>query len=134
MERIQINGEWFVNESDVKDILSTSEEELDLIPTHVESLILENSEFCFEATICYRDNDEDFYDQIDIEFTDKRASRKQDWKTEHWDGMEWFIGIYENDPDSIKMAKESLNDEGLKVFKHLINHLVKREWLIIENK
>ena len=134
MERIQINGEWFVKESDVKDILSTPEEELDLIPTHVESLILENSEFCFEATICYRDNDEGFYDQIDIVCTDKRASRKQDWKTEHWDGMVWFRGIYENDPNSIKMAKESLNDEGLKVFRHLINHLVKREWLKIENK
>jgi hypothetical protein len=48
--------------------------------------------------------------------------------------MVWFRGIYENDPNSIKMAKESLNDEGLKVFRHLINHLVKREWLIIENK
>lgn len=133
MERIQINGEWFVKESDIKDILNV-EEELDLVPTHVESLIVESSNFCFDASVCYRANDEGFYDQIDIVLTDKRASRRQDWKTEHWDSMEWFKGIYENDPDSIKMAKESLDDEGLKVFRHLIKHLVKREWLKIENK
>jgi hypothetical protein len=130
MERIQINGEWYVKESDIKDILNV-EEELDLVPTHTESLIVESSNFCFEAIVCYRDNDEGFFEQIDIQFTDKRASRRQDWKTEHWDSMEWFKGIYENDPDSIKMAKESLDDEGLKVFRHLIKHLVKREWLVI---
>jgi hypothetical protein len=130
MERIQINGEWFVKESDIKGILNV-EDELDLVPTHTESLIVESSNFCFDASVCYRANDEGFYDQIDIVLTDKRASRRQDWKTEHWDSMEWFKGIYENDPDSIKMAKESLDDEGLKVFRHLIKHLVKREWLVI---
>lgn len=133
MERIQINGEWYVKESEVKDLLDTNpEDELDLIPTHVESIILENSEFCFEATRCYRDNDEGFYDEIDIEFTDKRYSRKEDWKIENWDNSKWLIGVFKNDPSSIKSAKEALNENGLKVFKHLLKDLVRREWLITE--
>lgn len=130
MERIQINGEWYVKESEVKDVLN-SIEELDLEPTHTESLILESKDFCFEAMICYRDNDEGFFEQIDIDCIDKRFSRREDWKTEHWDSMEWFKGIYVNNPESINLAKENLDDEGLKLFRHLIKHLVKREWLII---
>jgi hypothetical protein len=132
MERIQINGEWYVKESEIKDFLIKSEEELDLIPTHTESLILETSEFCFEATRCYRDNDEGFYNGIDIEFTDKRPARREDWIIENWDNMSWIKGVFENDPESIKIAKKTLNEEGLKALKHLLKDAVKREWLTIE--
>ena len=127
MERIEINGEWYVKESSIQKPI----EELDLIPTHTESLILESSGFCFEATICYRDNDEGFYDQVDIEVTDKRFARREDWKTENWDSTEWFKGVYQNNPESIESACEFLDDEGLKIFKCLLKHLIDRKWLII---
>ena len=46
--------------------------------------------------------------------------------------MSWIKGVFENDPESIKIAKKTLNEEGLKALKHLLKDAVKREWLIID--
>ena len=132
MERVQINGEWYVKESSIQEEnFDELDKDLNLKPTHTESLIIESSNYCFEGVRCYKDNDVDFFEQIDIEFIDKRPSRREDWIKENWDNMTWMKGVYQNDPESMKFAKESLDSKGIKEFKFFLRELVKREWLVI---
>jgi hypothetical protein len=131
MERVQINGEWYVKESSIQENPNGQEINLDLKPTHTESLIIESSNYCFECVRCYKDNDVDFYDGIDIEFTDKRPARREDWIIENWDNMSWIKGVWKNDPESMKILKETLDAQGIKEFRFLLSELIIREWLFI---
>lgn len=117
--RIQINGVWYVKEEEKQPDIDKK----NII--YFKGAVLENEDYAWKATKIQKD-DGSFYDGLDIEFIDKR---KKPWKEEHWDNDNWFKGILDNNPDSMKEAKESMDDEGIKVFKAFLNKLVEDELL-----
>lgn len=125
MERIQINGEWYV-----KEILPEPDKPVELDFTHTESLIYETTKYCFEVSRIYRDDDITFYDVVNIEFTDKRYPREE-WKTEYWDNELFIIGVYENDESCIEDALESMDQEGITTLQQIVKQLIEKEWLTI---
>jgi len=126
MDRIQINGEWYVKESTITT--QPIEEEICIEATHCESLIFETDECSFNAHRIYRDDDETFYDGISIEFTDKRPPRDK-WKMEYWDNENWFLGILNNNEDSLEHAREILSDKAINELKYVIKQLIERGWI-----
>lgn len=131
MERIEINGEWYVKES----TLSTQqhEEEIILDSTHSECLIYESDKYCFEATRIYRDDDVSFYPDISIRFTDKRGG-KLNWKEEYWDNEDWMLKVFINHPSTIEEILESVCKEGLKQFQFVLKDLIEKGWLSVEEE
>jgi hypothetical protein len=125
MERIQINGEWYIKETTPEVV-----EQVELDFTHTESLIYETTKYCFEVSRIYRDDDITFYDVVNIEFTDKRYPRDE-WKTEYWDNELFIIGVYENDEDYIEDALETMDQEGITTLQQIAKQLIEKEWLTI---
>ena len=67
--RIEINGVWYVKEDTIKKPI------IELEPTKFEGYVVENRDYCFEATRIFRD-DGTPYNDIDIEVTTKKGKRK----------------------------------------------------------
>lgn len=127
-DRIQINGVWYVREQ--------SREEIDIIDNVIgsESRVFESNDFSFEAVRMKRTADgNEFYDGIDMQFTDKREDRPN-WIEEYWDNDAWLIGVYLNKPDSLKeLTQYNLGDSGLKELQAFIGYLIDIQWLKLEN-
>ena len=121
MDRIQINGFWYVREDTI------SKEPIELDPVHSESYTVENSDFCFEATRLFKDNGTP-YDGIDIECTDKRFDNRKDWKVDHWDNNTWMIGILEDDPDSWKELPD-MGNSNILYLQAFLQYLRDKFWL-----
>lgn len=115
--RIQINGVWYVKEE-------KQQPKIDKI-IYFKGAVFENEDYVWKATKIEKE-DGSFFDGLDIEFTDKR---EKPWKEEHWDNDNWFKGILDNNPDSMEYAKESMGDEGIKMFKAFLTKLVEDELL-----
>lgn len=123
-ERIQINGVWYVKET-------TNEEPIELDIIDFIGCSYETSDYVWEATKIYKSLASDIlYNGVDIEFTDKTVTP---WKEQHWDNNKWFLGVYNNNPEFISDAKESMNAEGIRHFRAFIGELIKREWFINTN-
>jgi hypothetical protein len=123
-ERIQINGVWYVKET-------TNEEPIELNVIDFIGCSYETSDYVWEATRIYKSLDSNIlYDGADIKFTDKTVTP---WKEQHWDNDKWFFGIYNNNPESMPDAEESMNTEGIRHFRAFIGELIKREWLTNED-
>ena len=124
--RIQVNGEWYVKES------TTDAQPIELDLTHFEGCVHEVRDYCFEATRMYEDYDKGkFYsDCLDIEFTDKRT---KPWKTDHWDSVDWFRGVFDNDKRAINEALEIMNEDGVKELKAFIGKLIEKGWILYFN-
>jgi len=119
-DRILINGVWYVRETEPKT--ETKEIEIvDFIGT-----LYETDDFVWKASRIYQDDGETLYDGFDIEFTDKNI---KPWKEEHWDNMNWFKGVLEDNPESMKDAIESMGYQGIKDFKLFLNKLKDKGWL-----
>lgn len=126
--RIEINGVWYVREDTINDSLDIlDEEEMDF--TWTEECIYENDNYCFVASRIKKDDSEEFYDTIDIKYTDKRLSDRTEWTTEHWDNVSWFRGILENNPESLEYLREVLCDKDVKQFKMFLRKLLEVKWL-----
>ena len=69
MDRIEINGVWYIREDTIQ------KENIILDPTHYEGYSVENSDFCFEATIIFKD-DGTPYNGVTIECTDKDSQTR----------------------------------------------------------
>ena len=116
--RIQIDGVWYVREQ--------QEPEVQLSITRFKGMVTESDKYCFEAnrtqkTVC----PPEYYDDIDIEFTDKRS---KPWKTDSWDNNTWMNGVLDNNPESLK----SLNyicPQGIAELKAFLKVLKEEEWL-----
>lgn len=84
MDRIEINGEWYIKES-----LATKEKQTDLIDK--EDIIKgkislwENDKFCFEG---FHDIDTGVLESI--EFADKRNQEYPFTEVDYWDNESWF--------------------------------------------
>jgi hypothetical protein len=122
MDRIQINGVWYVRE----DFNYVREKEREMNLTFSQTCTYETDEYCWEATRLYKDK-ETFYPDIDIKFTDKSWTKP--WQEEYWDNNAWMKGVLEEDPESIFEAKNNMNDEGIADFRAFLKKLVELEWL-----
>ena len=126
MERIEINGVWYVRE----DLQSTQlKDNIEIEVIHTETLTFETDECVFEVDRMYRDDEETFYDGVTVKFTDKQHSDITEWTEELWDNDKWLIGVLQNDEESLKEARESLSDKGISELKYVVKQLVKRGWI-----
>ena len=129
--RIEINGVWYVREDAITDPLDHLEaEEMDL--TFSEECCFESNKYCFVASRIKKYESEEFYQDIYIEFTDKRSGNKDTWKEDYWDNNLWFRGILENNPESINSFNEDtdLCEQGKKQFKAFLYRLKEEGWLV----
>jgi hypothetical protein len=122
MDRIQINGVWYVRE----DLNQVLEEEREMDLTFSQICTYETDEYCWEAMRIYKD-EKTFFPDIDIKFTDKTDPKP--WREEHWDNNAWMKGVLNEDPESIFEAKNSMNDKGISDFREFLKKLVEHEWL-----
>ena len=130
--RIEINGVWYVREDAIDDPLDYLEDE-EMNLTFSEECCYETDKYCFVASRIRKDGGDEFYPDISITFTDKRRGDRDTWKEEYWDNNNWFKGIIEEDPESIKSLNEEteLCSQGKRQFKEFLNRLVEEKWLII---
>jgi hypothetical protein len=118
-DRILINGVWYVRETQ-------PEETKEIVLTESIASLYETDDYVWKAIRFYKDDGETLYDGFDVDFTDKRI---KPWKEEQWDNMNWFKGILENNPDSMKDAVESMCSDGIKDFKLFLKKLKEKGWL-----
>ena len=124
-ERIQINGVWYVKEQpDAKP----EPHSVDVI--HTQSIIYEDLDYCFEATITIDPEiGQPLYDEIgmSVKVTDK--TKGNPWMKMFWDHEGFFRGCYEHNPESIESLKESLNQAGVENFIAFLQHTMDAGWL-----
>jgi hypothetical protein len=130
MERIEINGAWYVREdSQVSKTLTIGENDV----THYRGIVHESEDYCFEASKLYKDftTGQD-YDDIEIKIAFKeRGVPQKDWKTEYWDHTGFFQGILKNHLESINAVREKFSGDsgGVEAFKAFLVYLQKIHWL-----
>ena len=120
MDRIEINGVWYVREN--------TKEHIELDPTHFDGCVVENGNFAFEATRIFKDDGTPYDDSITIEATDKRFENRKDWKVEHWDNNEWLRGILKNNPESMKELPE-MGSGDIHFLQTFLQYLTDKNWL-----
>ena len=127
--RIKIDDVWYVREDAIQDPLDHLEdEEIEMDILSIDGRIFETDLYCFEATRLY--NDEGVpYEGCDIKVTDKRV---RPWKEEYLDNPKWFIGVLENNPDSMTEAREIFCDRGIVELRAFIRDLIDVGWLLIK--
>ena len=122
-DRIQINGVWYKREEPKREPAEWPVEEM---VCSCRTYIFETTEFCFQASRSYKDNSDTLYSDMDIEFTDKRV---KPWKEEYWDNPNWFRGILDNNPDSLKEALKELGGNGVEQLQAFLGYLKDKGWL-----
>jgi hypothetical protein len=116
-DRIQIDGVWYVRET-------VALAPIKLNPTEFEGIIVEDNNFCFEATRILRDYG-GYYDDINIKFTDKRI---KPWKEENWDNNIWMKGVLNNEPVSFEELPD-MGSDGIRFLKAFLQYLTDKKWL-----
>jgi len=119
MDRIEINGVWYVKE-DKSTILDLTEKDV----TFSKSCVYETDDYRWEAILISKDNGKEFYPDLEIEFTDKKIGT-----TEYWDNPDWFNRILDGDKKEIEEAKKDMSDKGLEDFIAFLKFLKKENWL-----
>ena len=124
--RIKIDDVWYVREDAIDDPMDHLEdEEIEMDVTTFDGRVFETDLYCFEATRILKD-DGTPYEGCDIKLTDKRV---KPWKEEHLDNPLWFIGVLENNPESMDEAHELLCKQGIKEFRAFVRNLISVDWL-----
>jgi hypothetical protein len=123
--RIKIGDEWYVKESSI----NKTKDSIHIDSTMSQHIIFETDECCFNVSRIYRDDEETFYDDVSIEFTDKRPSDGEDCPEEYWDNNTWMIGVLDNDETALKGARESLSEKGISELKYVVRQLVNKGWI-----
>jgi hypothetical protein len=129
-ERIQVNGVWYVRETPETEIEDKE------ITVSMER-IWESSEWCFIATVIMKDDAEtldDHYPDPYIKITDKRSDDREDWVEDEIDNPLFMWNVLEGESNSIAIANEMFDKQGLEEFRAFLLHLIKVGWLIKENK
>ena len=122
-DRIQINGVWYVKESNTKPATKKVEIEDHQI-TKFKGAIFETDDYCWEATKTYKD-DGSLYSGLDIKFTDK-ANREI---IRHWDNDAWMRGVLESYPESLEEARNEMDEMGVAYFQAFLAKLREDFWL-----
>jgi len=117
MDRIQINGIWYIKED--------HQESIQLDPTNYHGCVVENDEFCIEAMKLYDEDGDRYYDSLDIKFVDKR---QKPWKEDNWDYTPWMNGVLDNNTESLNELPY-IGPKGVKYLQAFLKHLKDKEWL-----
>lgn len=126
--RIEINGIWYIREDSINDPIDYIEsEELDF--TWTENCIFEDNSYAFEVSRTRKCEDCEFYPDIMITLTIKKGRDRSNWGTEYLDNNNWFIGVLENNPESLKELDSILCNDGKRIFKLILKKLVDIGWL-----
>ena len=131
--RILINGEWYVKESDIQK----TEPVHPISVETTDSLISEYQfgDYRWKSQRLYRNSSvEDFYPGFYIEFIDFGANGHWNEVTEFWDNSIWFARLLVRDSDAFAEARESMSDEGIKHFIAFLEVLHKRGWFTESTK
>lgn len=123
MNRIQINGIWYVPEN--------SQDVVAIEPDREECYTIENSDFYFKAIRIFDQEENSFFDDIDIHFIDKRPNKPKQQDT--WDNNDWMIGILKNDDASMEDLPD-IGRSGLATLKAFLQFLVDKDWLKMPSK
>ena len=124
--RIKIDDVWYVREDAIDDPLDHLEaEEIEMDVTSFRGRLFETDLYCFEATRLYNDDGAP-YEGCDIKVTDKRV---KPWKEEHLDNPKWYIGVLENNPESMDKAHKMFCDRGIAEFRAFVRDLISLGWL-----
>jgi len=123
MDRIQINGIWYVTEN--------SQDVVVIEPDREECYTVENSDFYFKAIRIFDHEQNSFFDDIDIHFIDKRPNKPKQQDT--WDNNDWMIGILKNDDASMEDLPD-IGRSGLATLKAFLQFLVDKDWLKMPTK
>ena len=118
-DRLLINGVWYVRETEPE----TETKEIET--TELICSVYETEDYVWKASKIFKDDGETLYDGFDIEFTDKTT---EPWKEDHWDNMNYFNGISNDVPESMKDAYKDMNRQGVKDFKLFLNKLKEKGW------
>ena len=128
MERIEINGVWYVRENSVKS-KPKFEDTIEIDAIHYEALLFETDDYVFDVSRMYRDDDETFFDSLAVKFTDKRNANRDMWNEEFWDNDNFLLGVLNDDEESLSSARESLCSRGIAELKFVVKQLIERGWL-----
>lgn len=115
-DRIQIDGVWYVKEKTQTNNLDTTE---------YEGKVYESGLYCFDVTRIKKD-DKNYYKYPTIKFTDKRH---RPWREEEWDNNLWFLGVLDDDPESMKDVKESMCSQGIDELREVVGDLLLMGWI-----
>ena len=126
-DRIQINGVWYVKESNAKTTAKKVEIEDHQI-TKFKGASFETDDYCWEATKIYKD-DGTLYSGLDIKFTDKTSGDYDSFETFYWDNDLWMRGVLESNPESLEEARDNMDDEGIAYFQAFLAKLREDFWL-----
>ena len=118
MNRILINGIWYVPEN--------SQDVVVIEPDREECYTVENSDFYFKAIRIFDQEENSFFDNIDIHFIDKRPNKPKQQDT--WDNNDWMIRILKNDNASMEDLPD-IGRSGLATLKAFLQFLVDKDWL-----
>jgi hypothetical protein len=118
--RIEINGVWYVKES------TDEKEPIELDPTQFEGLVVEDGDFCFEATRIFKDDGTPYSDCVSIKCTDKR---EKPWKEDDWDHTGWMRGVLKNNPESLEELPADMGKESIRFLQAFLQLLTDKEWL-----
>lgn len=121
-DRILIDGEWYVKEVLPKETF----EEINI--TKYIGCSFETDEYAWEATKIFRDDDS-LYPGVGIKFIDKTPKNRDKWEEDYWDNESWILEVYDNEPESLKEAREVMNEKGIRDFKNFIHKLIEMSWL-----
>lgn len=126
-DRIQVNGVWYVRETDaIPDPLRmTTIDEFDV--TRSLRRVWENDDWAFEASILLAPDGTDLEDtwgdcwiMLTIKHTDEEHSI---------DNPRWMLGVLEGDPLSMEEANKMMTSEGIRLFRGFLSLLIKNGWL-----
>lgn len=127
MDRVEINGVWYVRE----DVQVEKQEgfnfiEMELDPTHTEDLIYEDGRYLLEYSIIKNPG---ICKMCSLEIKDKLTEQ-----SEYWDNENFLIGLSQLNEESIESALEAtgkidITDELLNIIINLLKDAVKLELL-----
>src|SRR6056297_442055 len=115
MDRIEINGEWYVREK--------PEDKIDNYAYYFQGYVYENEICMFEATSV------DVGEDVTIKFINKKNKGVNGWKEEFFDNPTWMVNVYEGDVESIKNVEEIMSNDIVKIFKQFLGFLIEKSWL-----
>jgi len=128
--RIQINGVWYVKEDDIQDFSPQLDEDSPV--TNLLQCTYEVLDWCFESSILLQDDAIDLSDTNGdpwIKVTDKRHVDHKKWIEHDVDSSEWMLDVLEGDYDSMRLAYEIFNDDGIYHFRAFLRVLIQKGWL-----
>ena len=136
-DRIQIDGIWYVRETDaIPDPLRmTTIDEFDV--TRSLARVWENDDWAFEAKILLAPDGtelEDTWGDCWLTITEKVGDRRIAWVEHSIDNPTWMLGVYEGDTLSMREANKMMTPEGIAKFRGFLHLLIELGWLKKETK